>query len=49
MRKDNKKNTNYVPEMANAYVDLSALGNLTLMGELYGVPKKQRQKIAAKY
>jgi ABC-2 type transport system ATP-binding protein len=26
-----------VPEMANAYVDLSALKNLLLMGELYGV------------
>jgi ABC-2 type transport system ATP-binding protein len=40
--------TGVVPEMANAYIDLSALRNLTLMGELYGVPKKQRQKTAAK-
>jgi len=32
-----------VPEMANAYVDLSAWNNLMLIGELYGVPKKQRQ------
>lgn len=40
--------TGVVPEMANAYIDLSALGNLTLMGELYGVPKKQRQKTSAK-
>lgn len=29
-----------VPEMANAYVDLTAWQNLTLMGELYGVPKQ---------
>ncbi len=33
-----------VPEMANAYVDLSALKNLLLMGELYGV----RGKVGAK-
>ncbi len=39
--------TGVVPEMANAYIDLSALRNLTLMGELYGVPKNQRQKTAA--
>ncbi len=31
-----------VPEMANAYVDLSAWNNLMLIGELYGVPKNQR-------
>jgi len=31
-----------VPEMANAYVDLSALRNLLLMGELYGIGKKER-------
>jgi len=30
-----------VPEMANAYVDLSAFGNLLLMGELYGIRKKE--------
>jgi ABC-2 type transport system ATP-binding protein len=40
--------TGVVPEMANAYIDLSALRNLTLMGELYGVPKKQRQKNTSK-
>jgi ABC-2 type transport system ATP-binding protein len=28
-----------VPEMANAYIDLSALRNLLLMGELYGIEK----------
>ena len=31
-----------VPEMANAYVDLSAWDNLMLTRELYGVPKNQR-------
>lgn len=31
-----------VPEMSNAYVDLSAWDNLMLIGELYGVSKKQR-------
>jgi len=31
-----------VPEMSNAYIDLSAWNNLMLIGELYGVPKKQR-------
>ena len=31
-----------VPEMANAYVDLSAMRNLLLMGELYGIRKKVR-------
>lgn len=35
-----------VPEMANAYVDLSAWANLMLMGELYGVPKRARQERA---
>ena len=31
-----------VPEMANAYVDLSAWNNLMLMGALYGVSKNAR-------
>jgi len=31
-----------VPEMANAYLDLSALKNLLLIGELYGIHKKER-------
>jgi len=35
-----------VPEMANAYIDLSALRNLLLMGELYGIQKRQRIKKA---
>jgi ABC-2 type transport system ATP-binding protein len=37
-----------VPEMANAYVDLSAWNNLMLVGELYGVSKKQRHERAVK-
>jgi ABC-2 type transport system ATP-binding protein len=37
-----------VPEMANAYVDLSAWNNLMLIGELYGVPKKERKGKANK-
>ncbi|MCK4421509.1 ATP-binding cassette domain-containing protein [candidate division WOR-3 bacterium] len=31
-----------VPEMANAYIDLSAIRNLLLIGELYGIQKKKR-------
>jgi len=37
-----------VPETANAYVDLSAWNNIMLIGELYGVPKRQRQERASK-
>ncbi len=32
-----------VPEMANVYNDLTAIQNLLLMGELYGVLKKERR------
>ena len=32
-----------VPEMANVYIDLSVWGNLMLMGELYGVPRRERR------
>jgi ABC-2 type transport system ATP-binding protein len=35
-----------VPEMANAYVDLSAWNNLMLIGELYGVTKSLRRERA---
>jgi ABC-2 type transport system ATP-binding protein len=35
-----------VPEMANAYIDLTAWQNLMLIGELYGVPKRERQERA---
>lgn len=37
-----------VPEMTNAYVDLSAWNNLMLTGELYGVSKNNRQMRAEK-
>ena len=37
-----------VPEMANAYVDLSAWNNLMLIGELYGVPKNERKETASR-
>lgn len=35
-----------VPEVSNAYIDLSAWENLMLIGELYGVPKKEREENA---
>ncbi len=35
-----------VPEMANAYIDLSAWENLMFLGELYGVPKISRHERA---
>jgi ABC-2 type transport system ATP-binding protein len=35
-----------VPEMANAYVDLSAWNNLMIIGALYGVSKKRRKECA---
>ena len=34
------------PEMANAYVDLSAWQNLLFIGELYGVERRRREVIA---
>lgn len=34
------------PEMANAYIDLSAFKNLVLMGELYGMEKEKRERRA---
>ena len=34
------------PEMANAYIDLSPLQNLLLMGELYGIPRTVRKEKA---
>ncbi|WP_048147789.1 ATP-binding cassette domain-containing protein [Palaeococcus ferrophilus] len=33
-----------VPETANPYVDLTAMQNLRLMGELYGMPKREIEK-----
>lgn len=38
-----KQTMGIVPEMANAYVDLSAWDNVMLVGELYGVTKNQRE------
>jgi ABC-2 type transport system ATP-binding protein len=38
-----KQTMGIVPELANAYIDISALDNLLLMGELYGIPKKDRK------
>ncbi|MBS7250071.1 MAG: ATP-binding cassette domain-containing protein [Candidatus Freyarchaeota archaeon] len=35
-----------VPEASSAYVDLSAWSNLILIGELYGIPKKERERKA---
>jgi ABC-2 type transport system ATP-binding protein len=35
-----------VPESANAYLDLTAWQNLMLIGGLYGIPKKEREKRA---
>ena len=35
-----------VPEMANAYIDISAIKNLLLIGELYGLDKETRTKKA---
>jgi ABC-2 type transport system ATP-binding protein len=35
-----------VPEMANAYIDLSPLQNLSLIGELYGIKKEVRTRKA---
>jgi ABC-2 type transport system ATP-binding protein len=37
-----------VPEVSNAYVDLTAWENLMLMGELYGMSKKEREESATK-
>jgi ABC-2 type transport system ATP-binding protein len=37
-----------VPEISNVYVDLTAWENLMLMGELYGVTKKERKENAIK-
>lgn len=41
-----KQTISVVPEMANAYIDLTAWQNMMLIGELYGVPKKERQEKA---
>jgi len=41
-----KQVTGVVPEMVNAYIDLSGWNNLMLMAELYGVPTKTARERA---
>lgn len=41
-----KQQLGIVPEMANAYMDLSAWKNLLLVGELYGMRKREREEKA---
>ena len=41
-----KQSLGVVPEMANVYIDLTAWENLMLMGELYGVPRRDRRRRA---
>jgi len=43
-----KQSIGVVPEVSNAYIDLSGWENLMLIGELYGVPKKEREENAVK-
>jgi ABC-2 type transport system ATP-binding protein len=43
-----KQHIGVVPEVSNAYIDLSAWENLMLIGELYRMPKKEREKNAIK-
>jgi len=39
-----RERTGIVPEMANPYVDLTAMQNLKLMGELYGMEKREIER-----
>ncbi|AJC72433.1 ATP-binding protein [Thermococcus guaymasensis DSM 11113] len=39
-----RERTGIVPEMANPYVDLTAMQNLRLMGELYGMEKREIER-----
>ncbi len=41
-----KQITGNVPEMANVYLELSGIQNLTFIGSLYGMEKKERNKKA---
>jgi ABC-2 type transport system ATP-binding protein len=43
-----KEHLGVVPETSNAYVDLSARQNLSLIADLYGVPKKEAENRADK-
>ena len=44
-----KEQISVVPEMANAYLDLTAWQNMMLMGELYGVPKHDTRDRANRF
>ena len=39
-----REKTGIVPEMANPYVDLTAMQNIRLMGELYGMSRREIEK-----
>ncbi len=39
-----KEKIGIAPEVSNAYVDMTGWQNMMLMGELYGVPKNQREE-----
>lgn len=41
-----KQISGVLPETSNAYIDLSAWQNLMLMGKLYGISKKERERRA---
>ncbi len=41
-----KKHLGVVPEVSNLYDELTALENLTFMGKLYGVPRRERTRRA---
>lgn len=39
-----KERIGIAPEVSNAYIDMTGWQNLMFMGELYGVPKEEREK-----
>lgn len=41
-----KMNMGVIPEMGNVYVDLTAKQNIILSGRLYGIPKRELERIA---
>lgn len=42
-----KESIGFVPEAASAYVELTAWRNMMLMGKLYGVPQRERERRAS--
>lgn len=42
-----RESIGFVPEMANAYVELTAWRNLMFMGDLYGIPRRERERRAS--